>query len=331
MDDLLDLNGHAAMMYVGEEPWHGQGTKLDRPATAKEAIEAAGLNWRVEKKPLCYWDGSQAVTIPQHYAVVPGEGWRGDTRPVLGTVGDRFQLLQNHEAFTFFDPIVGKNAAVYHTAGALGQGERIWILANLPGELRVIGDDITHKYLLLSNSHDGRSAVHVTFTPIRVVCRNTLNMALRDSNQRRALRIPHTHDMRERLAQADRLMGIVEKTYTELNDVYQAMTRVQMSGHALRDYFVAVFPSPVDPENESGRARAATQRRDAVRHFEQGRGTALAGVPGTLWAVYNAVTEYVDHRPTKSTPTRRLASVWFGEGARIKVRAFDAARQLLPT
>ena len=118
MDDLLDLNGHAAMMYVGEEPWHGQGTKLDRPATAKEAIEAAGLNWRVEKKPLCYWDGSQAVTIPQHYAVVPGEGWRGDTRPVLGTVGDRFQLLQNHEAFTFFDPIVGKNAAVYHTAGA---------------------------------------------------------------------------------------------------------------------------------------------------------------------------------------------------------------------
>jgi len=163
--ELLINDGEASMMYVGEVPWHGLSTKLDRPATAEEAICAAKLDWEVEKKPLCFRDGSRNPPVPDRYVVVPGRGWDGDTRPVFGIVSKSFQPLQNREAFSFFDPIVGKDAAVYHTAGALGEGERIWILAKLPDHIRVIGDDITDKYLLLSNSHDGHGAVQIKFTP----------------------------------------------------------------------------------------------------------------------------------------------------------------------
>ncbi len=156
--ELQMQDGRAAMMYVGREPWHGLGTKLDRPATAAEAIKAARLDWTVSKKPLCAGrDGH--VLVPDRYAVVPDDRWGKQDCPIFGVVADSYKLLQNREAFRFFDPIVGEDAAVYHTAGALGQGERIWILAKLPSDIRVVGDDIAHKYLLLSNSHDGRSSV----------------------------------------------------------------------------------------------------------------------------------------------------------------------------
>src|SRR5439155_25560888 len=194
--------GRASMFYVEKPAWHGLGTKLQKPATAAEAIQAANLSWKVVKKPIrAGKDGERQVTMPHTFATVREDlsSNLAEACPVFGVVGESYTPLQNQEAFAFFDPIVGKDAAIYETAGALGDSERVWILAKLPSDIRVIGDDIANKFLLLSNSHDGSSAVQIKFTPIRVVCQNTLTMAL---NQGRTLRVPHVKSLRDRMKQA---------------------------------------------------------------------------------------------------------------------------------
>ena len=170
--DLATTNGKTAMAYFGEVPWHRLGTKLDNPATAEEAIQAAGLGYDVELTRLVTVND---IPGPDRRAVV-----RQDTNQVLGVVGTTYKPVQNRQCFGFMDAIVSEGAVQYHTAGALGKGERVWMLAKLPDEIRVKNsDDITEKYLLLSNSHDGSSSLRVHFTPIRVVCANTLAVAER--------------------------------------------------------------------------------------------------------------------------------------------------------
>jgi len=316
-------NGEVSMMYVGEVPWHGLGTKLETPATAAEAIQAAKLDWEVMKVPLHATDGKRQLEAKGKYAVVRKDLWGTEECRVLGVVGKQYNPLQNREAFTFFDPIVGENAAIYHTAGVLGAGERIWILAKLPGNVTVINDDVTDRYLLLSNSHDGTSAVQVKFTPVRVVCQNTLTMAL---NQGPTVRVAHVKNLRERLREAERLLGIVTRGFEEIESSFREMVRVQMNEDRVAQYLRSVFPDPRDPGNERAMMRARKNRLWAEHFFDQGKGNREDGVVGTLWAAYNGVTEYVDHRQIRQADDRRLNSVWFGSGYLAKARAYRAAR-----
>jgi phage/plasmid-like protein (TIGR03299 family) len=176
--DLATIDGQAAMMFVGEVPWHGLGQRLNHPATAAEAIKAAQLDWDVTKVPLFVKKGRRYGEVQAKFAVVRDYQPQLCSTKVFGIVGKQYKPLQNREAFAWFDGIVGEGSAIYHAAGALGDGERVWVLAKLPGEIRVKGDDIAEKFLLLSNSYDGESSVQLKFTPIRVVCQNTLTMAL---------------------------------------------------------------------------------------------------------------------------------------------------------
>lgn len=322
-------NGQASFFYLDEEPWHGLGTKLDRPATAEEAIAAANLDWTVKTVPL-YFTGQQgAVRIENKYATVREDLWDRPDCQALGIVSSQYVPLQNRDAFKFFDPIVGQKAAVYHTAGVLDGGKRIWILAKLPDNIRVIGDDIVDKYLLLSNSHDGSSAVAIKFTPIRVVCDNTLTMAL---NNGPTLRIVHTLNMQQRLRQAKELLGIVHTQYGTIERDFQAMSKIRMNSQRLNNYFNAVFPDPEDPENFDALQRAQNNRLRAEYLFEQGKGSDVKGVRGTLWAAYNGITELVDHRISgvKHQKERHLNSIWFGNGYLLKARAYRIAIENIP-
>lgn len=324
--ELYIHDGKVSMMYVDEEPWHGLGTKLQHPATAEEAIKAAHLDWGVIKIPLVGVRNKQTIQIPNKFAIVPLNGLERSYCPVFGIVGKQFMPLQNRDAFQFFDPIAGQGAAIYHTAGALGEGERVWILAKLPDFIQVIGDDITDKYLLLSNSHDGNSAVHIKFTPIRVVCNNTLTMAL---SRGPTLRVTHTKNILERLRQAQKLLGIVRKRYSDIETSFKAMLRVQMGNGLLDKYLSRVFPDPIDPENEKAVKRVQTDREWSEYFFENGAGNSMNGVRGSLWAAYNGIAEYIDHRcPSYQTKDKRLNSVWFGDGYLAKARAFNAANQM---
>jgi len=322
-------SGEAAMFYVNEPPWHGLGQELSEPATAAEAIKAAHLDWHVRKVPLYACEGLNNCRVPRRYAIVPSFAWGEPQCPVFGIVGESYEPLQNAEAFGFFDPIVGQKAAVYHTAGALGEGERIWILAKLPDDIRVIGDDITHKFLLLSNSHDGESAVQIKFTPIRVVCQNTLTMALERGP---TLRVAHHRDMKTLLEHADSLLGIIRTRYQAIEQAFRAMAKSTMDSKRLETYLKTVFPDP-DPNKlpaaryEKARQRVALRRRWSAELFETGAGARLPGVTGTLWAAYNGVTEMVDHRDAKLSPERRLRYAWFGTGASLKAGAFMVAEE----
>jgi phage/plasmid-like protein (TIGR03299 family) len=317
--NLLIQNGEASMFYIDEVPWHGLGTKLDKPATAQEAITAAKLDWPVVKLPL--FAGSKHIPVPDRFAVVRKTGnLVARTDPVLGVVSNEYAPLQNREAFAFFDPIVGQDAAIYHTAGALGQGERVWILAKLPGHIRVVGDDITEKYLLLSNSHDGKSSVQIKFTPVRVVCQNTLTLALNDGP---VCRVIHHADIHDKLKQAHEMLGIITERFDEMEQSFQAMSRVQMNPNRLTEYLVQVYPDSKEPDRQELVQR---DRNWSEYFFDQGRGNQLQGVAGSLWAAFNGVTEWQDHRQTRQNSIQRLNSAWFGEASRTKARAFTIAQ-----
>ncbi|MBM4287815.1 MAG: DUF945 domain-containing protein [Deltaproteobacteria bacterium] len=315
-------NGKASMMYVGQKPWHGLGTELDKPATAAEAIKAAQLDWEVVKQPLFAIGGSIALSVPDKFAVVPQYKWGKADCPVFGIVGEDYTPLQNREAFAFFDDIVGQGEAIYHTAGALGKGERVWILAKLPDDIQVVGGDIAEKFLLLSNSHDGESSVQVKFTPIRVVCQNTLTMALSHGP---TIRVVHGRDMHERLKYAEKALGLIKSRFEDIEKSFKGMATVKMTKERVAEYVNLVFPNPPDLDNEKARKRAERDRAQAWHFFEKGRGNQEKGVKETLWAAYNGVTEYVDHYRIKSGGERRLQSIWFGNGYHIKARAFKIA------
>jgi phage/plasmid-like protein (TIGR03299 family) len=326
------------MMFVGKTPWHKLGQKLERPATAAEAMAAAQLDWNVLKHPL-YAGRSDRRLLPDYFAVVREDRWQVGDAKVMGIVGKAYTPLQNADAFAFFDPIVGAGAAIYHTAGALGAGERVWMLAKLPSEIRVIGDDIVEKYLLLSNSHDGKSSVQVKFTPIRVVCENTLTMALRGGP---TIRAAHTRELPQRLELARHLLGLVDQRFKNLEDEFKRMVAVPMDGNRLNAYLEKVFPNPEhgsDPERyEKARQQTEYDRAGSEYKFLEGRGNKTKGVAGTLWAAYNGVAEYIDLPPEisggdqtaegiRKAYDHKLNSMWFGEGYSVKARAFTVAAQ----
>jgi phage/plasmid-like protein (TIGR03299 family) len=317
--NLATTNGRTAMAFYGETPWHDLGTRLDEPATAAEAIFAAGLDYDVELNSIVTTDG---IPVPQKRAVV-----RTDSSDVIGVVGNGYVPVQNRECFGFLDAIVADGGLKYHTAGALGKGERIWLLAKLPDEIRVKNcDDVVDKFLLLSNTHDGSSALRVFFTPIRVVCQNTLNMAeVRGRSE--GISILHRGDLVSKIREAQRVLGLAERFYDDAAERINHLASVYPTSDQLKQFFESLYPDPILSENR----RAKNVRDKLFGLFESGIGQDMPEVKHTAWAAFNAVTEYVDHqRPTRGRDDRersgrRLDSAWFGSGAKLKARAWNLA------
>ena len=310
--NLNVTNGGPSMMYVGEPPWHSLGTKLDKPATAEEAIMAARLDYTVKKLRLK--TSPEDLPVTSHFATV-----RTDSMDILGIVGSRYEPIQNTDAFTTFDALVGEGEAIYHTAGALGKGERIWILAKLPDYVRVNGYDLVEKYLLLVNSHDGSSTVRVKLTPVRVVCENTLSVALNGAELE--VHVRHTLNAKDKLKEAHEILGLTNKLYEQLNVIFNRMSESKVEQQTLTDYVKTVFPENPESKDQSWAKRV----HDTIfKLAESGEGAEMGR--GTLWGAYNAVTEYVDHyQNPKGGETARLKSMWFGSGEAIKKNAFRTA------
>jgi phage/plasmid-like protein (TIGR03299 family) len=320
--ELATVNGRTAMMYVGEVPWHGLGQRLESPATAREAIEAAGLDYDVSLADLTTVDG---IPVTTRKAVI-----RSDSKDILGVVGNSYVPVQNRESFAFLDAIVADGSLRFHTAGALRKGEKIWLLAKLPGSIRVkFSDDITEKYLLLTNSHDGSSCLRVFFTSIRVVCANTLAMADREGESE-GLYIRHQGNLTAKILQAREVLGIAHKYFDDLEGQFDLMARHYPTYSQVSAYFKALVP---DPE-EANPSRAQNVRDELFRLYESGQGQDIPQIRGTTWAAFNAVTEHVDHfRATRAKSeldraSNRLESSWFGSGARLKERAFQYAVEM---
>jgi phage/plasmid-like protein (TIGR03299 family) len=328
------------MMYVGARPWHGLGVHLDEAPTIGDAIRHAGLDWVVRTQPLMLrsdfgraMDGGTVRDIPAQATVRDSDG------AILGIVGPDYKILQNADAFNFFQPFVESGAAFLETAGSLRGGRRVWVLAKLPATSDIIPGDAVESYLLLSNSHDGTMAVRVGYTPIRVVCANTLAIAHTDKASQ-YLRIRHVGDPAAALEEVQRVMNLASKTFEATAEQYRKLAAHDVVEADIRAYVREVFVQPKAKTNaidvidafpvdaadapDLGGDRVTAKILELV---ESGRGADLRGVRGTLWGAYNAVTEYVNHERGNNVDIR-LDSLWFGNGAAISKRALGAALKM---
>lgn len=307
-----------SMFYCGEKPWHKLGTEVSEAQTSAQAIVAAGLDWKVDKVQLIRSDNSAPVN---NFATV-----RSDNKDTLGVVGHVYEPLQNNGAFSFFDAIVGEKAAIYHTAGSLGKGEAVWMLAKLPGYIRTVGDDVSEKYLLLTNRHDGRGAVSVMFTPIRVVCQNTLNIAL--AGAERKFHAKHTSNLGNKIRDVREYLGLIDAKTALFEDATRRLATVQLTRDAWESYIKKSGLIPPEVVGEKMSTRAYNIMEDVSRLFEHGKGQEMPGAKHTAWGAFNAVVEYVDYqRATKEG--KRAESLLFGSGANIKQTAWDNALALV--
>ena len=303
------------MAYVGATPWHGLGTTLEETDLYDwpKASAKAGLDWEAELVPLMTSDTQAEVA---HRAVRR----KSDGR-ILGVVGHKYTILQNQDAFKWFAPFLEAKEAALHTAGSLRQGSRIWVLAKLNRDPLVIaqGDEV-EKYLLLSHSHDGSLAVRVGFTPVRVVCANTLAMA-HCADASKLIRVKHTRDMHQNLANIREVINVANAEFQATAEQYRLLARRSINQADLRSYVKKVLKIQGDQD-------AGTRMKNIIDEIvglaEAGRGNDLASVRGTYWTAYNGVSEWLTYK-RGHTQDSRLNSLWFGDGAAMNRQALATA------
>ncbi|MDP1675322.1 MAG: DUF932 domain-containing protein [Bacteroidota bacterium] len=308
------------MFFTGDVPWHQLGRHLNKPATAAEALEAARLNYTVVKRPMkAIINGHKYSDVPNAFATV-----RTDTNQVLGCVGARYQPVQNKDAFNFFDPLVDKGESIFHTAGVLGRGEKIWLLAKLPDYIKVgPKKDPVEKFVLLYNSHDGSSVVRCKLTPIRVVCNNTLTAALNGTEQE--VRIRHTVSAADKLKQAHEILGLTNQLYAQLDFIFNRMSLRKVTPAQLIQHVKTLVPD--NPQAESN-TRTENIRNQIIRLHDEVPEASMHR--GTLFGMVNAVSEWTDHDSNQKDPSKHLRSIWFGgSGENLKKRAYQLAESML--
>jgi phage/plasmid-like protein (TIGR03299 family) len=291
--------------YFGQRPWHGLGTALEEADLYDwtSASRKAGLDWGVELVPLVTHD---TLALVAHRAVRRSTDGR-----VLGVVGPRYAPLQNRDAFAWFQPFLEAREAQLHTAGSLRGGSRIWVLAKLNRDPLVIAEgDEVEKFVLLSHGHDGSLAVRAGFTPIRVVCQNTLSMA-HGTDASRLIRLKHTTGVLENLANVREVMDLANQEFEATAAQYRRLARKGINQADLRRYVKRVLK--IEDEQEIS-TRSKNIVEEIVRLAESGRGNDLPSVRGTLWTAYNGVSEWLTYNRGRSGDNR-LNSLWFGDSA----------------
>lgn len=309
-----------SMFYRDEVPWHGLGKKVTEDVTTAEAIQEAGLDWRVTAAPL-YTGPDHGQKKVKHRAIM-----RETDQQVLGVVGPNYVPLQNEAAFNFFDPYVSSGQAILDTAGSLSNGQTIWVLARLNrAPIEVVKNDVVEKYLLLSNSHRGGVAVRVGFTPIRVVCANTLAMS-HGHGKSQLMRVTHGREVKENLEKIQEVVNAADAQFEATAEQYRFLASRQVNKHDLQKFVKLVFQTTGDA-NERAMVREKKMTDTITRLFETGRGNAQSGVAGTYWALYNAATEYISHEAQKNDE-RRMNSLWFGSNSNINNDALKVAVEM---
>lgn len=313
--NIENRNGRDSIVYAGATPWHRLGQKVEHAFDAATALKLGGLDFTVEKVPVCTADNQ--VVIPDRFALR-----RTDTSDVLGMVTDFYQPMQNIEAFSFFDSVFGKDKARYEVAGVLGKGEKVWLLAKLPGDFQVAGGDVIGKWLLLTNGFDTNEPVRAKFTPIRVVCQNTLNAALRTGGSE--IRIQHIGNVQAKLEVAGSLLKAAGLYFNDVEQIFRGFVRRELTQRVLNNYVTRVVTGDIQKLEDLTKPAAKTVNRILELH-ETGRGADLKHVRGTLWGAYNAITEHIDHDRTD----KGLGYMAEGRGAEIKQRAFSVAQDMI--
>ena len=305
------------MVFAGATPWHGLGTEINQDTSFWDAFELAGLDWEVDTKPLFTGDGEK-VSHRAAYRVSDGR--------ILGIVGKRWTPLQNRDAFEIFEPLVDAGEMVIHTAGSLRNGERIWALCQLNQDnSEIVAGDEVAKFVLLSNGHDGKLAVHFGFTPIRVVCANTEALA-RGSKASKLVRVRHSRFVKQNVQDLRNVMNFANQEFEATAEQYRYLASKGINSEDLDKYIKIVLGI-----GEKSADEMTTRSKNIVSSiedlFESGKGSDIVCVRGTYWGAYNAVTEYLNYSKGR-TANNRMDSVWFGQNGTMNQKALDTALEL---
>lgn len=322
-----EITGKYSFFSVKEKAWHNLGQIVDEYPTAAEAITAAQLDWDVIKAPIMTapTDDQEPQQISTHFATM-----RSDTRQVLGIVGKKYEVVNNRDAFRFFDAIVGGDEGIfYETAGALGNGEQIFITAKLPDFIKVDKKDLIEKYIFLTTSHDGSGSIQAAFTPVRIVCNNTLTAALK--NHSNMITIRHTVGAKQQLEMAHRVMGISNQLAKELEPIFQSMAHTWIKDEDLQR-LIALAMAPTDLQFQAIRDKRtdfefSTQFlnicEDVFEYAQTAETQQMDTTRGTLFGAYNAITGYYQNVREYKNKSAKLASLIDGTASNRSSRAFN--------
>lgn len=325
-----ERKGTYSFASAGEKAWHNLGQVVDGAMTSQQCIELANLDYEVGKTSIM-------AEIPTENGIIyqPFEQkfatYRKDNNKLLGLVGSRYEIVQNKDAFAFFDAIIDEGEAIFETAGALGEGERIFVTAKLPEDM-LVGGEPCNKYIILTNSHDGTSSIIAGLTTVRIVCNNTLQAALKGLSNK--VLIEHRIGAKDRLSEAYKVMNIASKYMGEIEGVFNSMAKVKCDDEMLRKYIQDVmkpeYRGVLTQEEQDKVSTRFKNQVDSIYSFALSHPTQVTeATRGTIWGAYNAISGYYNYLAKFKTAEDKFSSQMFGNGNNKIQKAFAKAVDLI--
>lgn len=312
------------MAYVGATPWHHLGNELPPKQPIEVWAQRAGMDWDIHASPVSYATGDEGGDV----RIFPDQKvlFRSDTKRPLSVVSGRYQVVQPRAVLEFYRDLTEFSGYELETAGVLKEGRKFWALARIGKEAKLKGDDLVKGYLLLATSCDGTLATTATPTSIRVVCNNTLTVALNQASG--AVKVPHSTTFDA--AAVKKRLGVAVCQWDDFMYRMKALAERKVKDQEATRFFLKVLCGAIaspDPTQRLAHERAL--KRVQELYGGHGHGAEMQSAKQTAWGLLNAVTEYVDHERRARSQDHRLESAWFGQGASVKQRALDQALDLV--
>jgi phage/plasmid-like protein (TIGR03299 family) len=314
------------MAFVGATPWHGLGSQLSQNQPLEVWQREAGMDWHIEESPVRFVAGASSHLGSIHSYPEQKVLYRSDTKAPLSVVSNRYKVVQPNEVLEFYRDLTEYAGYELETAGVLKGGKKFWALARTGQSSVLKGRDEVNGYLLLATSCDGTLATMATPTTVRVVCNNTLAIAVNGASQ--AIRVPHSTEFNAQRVKQQ--LGISVSQWSEFMYRMKTLSERKVKPKEALQYFLQVICSTatdLEDRKQLPQHRALQKVQDLYQG--QGRGSQLASAQDTAWGLLNAVTEFVDHEKRARSTDHRLDSAWFGQGAVLKQKALDHAIQLV--
>ena len=317
--ELEFVDGQACMAYAGDEPWHGLGVKVSPDLSPEQMLQAAGLDWTVDPVPLfadILDEGDRRRLPTGHRALV-----RSSDKRVIDVITDDWNPVQNHEAFQFFNDFVAAGDMEMHTAGSLKDGRIVWALAKVSESFELFdGRDRIDAYLHFTNPHQYGQSVDIRFTPIRVVCNNTLSLSL-SMKSKNVVKVSHRREFDGDMVKET--LGIAKHKLAQYKEMAQHLSAKRYKGEDVVDYFGRVFPVLTQKEKSKKDLSKSAELARELMHTQPGANFGA----GSFWQLFNTVTYMTDHVIGKSVDSR-LTSAWYGANRNLKTKALELAVEM---
>lgn len=314
------------MAYVGQQPWHGLGNQLSPKQPIEVWARQAGMDWQIESADVRYVSGNAGTnlgsihTFPEQRVL-----YRSDTKAPLSVVSSRYQVVQPRDVLEFYRDLVTAGGYELETAGVLKDGKKLWALARTGQSVSLKGRDEVNGYLLLATACDGTLATTAQFCSVRVVCANTLAIALGDSTG--AIKVPHRTQFDG--AAVKRQLGIATSNWDSFMVRMKALSDCKINDTAAETFFRRVLTYPAGSGAPFPVTNDSAIKAVQSLYVGKGMGATLASASGTAWGLVNSITEFVDHHRRARSEDHRRDAALFGSGAAIKQKAWDTALQMV--